>query len=430
MDAQRLKIELLAEAGRLLLGHSESTGATRRTLADTARAISDERCDVVVSYGAIAVSLGGDVPRIKEFRQVHPNTALLARVHSILDRVRRADLDTASALALLERSEVDTPRHSRWVAVLMIALAAAGLAGVLGAGVGAALVAGFAAGLGLLVRQEISRRVDSLFLPPLAASFLGAIFGGLAFRLGWLRTPELALIVPALMLVPGPHLINGVLDLVENYIPMSLARLGLASGILIANALGVVAGVELILPDGLPPGVKGDAEHIGLVADLILAAIVTCGFAVVFNSPWKQVGMAALVGMIGHGCRYLGLEAGFRLEGATFLGGIAVGAVAGWIARSGKTPFAVIAFAGAVPMMPGLLLYQALGGALRFARHSDNGTTETVAAILLSATQSCLVIAGLTLGLVLGAFLVPAVKEPTSPRESSDRGENAEPRDR
>jgi uncharacterized membrane protein YjjP (DUF1212 family) len=44
---------------------------------------------------------------------------------------------------------------------------------------------------------------------------VGAVLSGLAIRLGWTQTPEVVLIVPALMLVPGPHLINSLLDLIS-----------------------------------------------------------------------------------------------------------------------------------------------------------------------------------------------------------------------
>src|SRR5262249_47893187 len=157
-----------------------------------------------------------------------------------------------------------------------------------------ATVAGVATGLGLLARQELGRRHFSLLALPLTASLLGAVLGGVAIRLGWTRTPELVLVVPALMHVPGPHLINGVLDLIDNYVPMSLARLGLAAGILLASALGIVLGVELTLPGPLPaaPGANGD--HLNLVSDVVLAGIVTCGFAVFYNTSWRQVGLAVV----------------------------------------------------------------------------------------------------------------------------------------
>jgi uncharacterized membrane protein YjjB (DUF3815 family) len=89
---------------------------------------------------------------------------------------------------------------------------------------------------------------------------------------------------------------------------------------------------------------------------------------VFYNTIWRQVGIATVGGMVGHGLRFLALQAGCKLESATFLGGIAVGVVSGWVTRSGKTPVAVIAFAGVVTMMPGLHIYRALGDALQLAR--------------------------------------------------------------
>ena len=195
----------------------------------------------------MAVSLAGEGPALEPVRELRYNTAVQAHVHAILEQVRRGELEPAAALACLGRVEADTPRHSRWLAALVLGAAAASLAGLLGADAGAAAVTGLATGLGLLVRQELGRRHVSLLALPLTAALIGAVLGGLAIRLGWTRTPELVLIVPALMLVPGPHLINGLLDLIDNHLPMSLARLGLATGILLASALGVVLGVELTL---------------------------------------------------------------------------------------------------------------------------------------------------------------------------------------
>jgi uncharacterized membrane protein YjjP (DUF1212 family) len=251
MSTRRLQTELLVHAGRLLLEHNESTRAIHDTLTATSRALSDVACQVVVSYGGVAVSLAGEAPVLMQVGELRYNTAVQVRVHRILEQVRRGELEPATALAQLGRVEADTPGHPRWVAILLVSVAAASLAGLLGADAGAAVVAGLATGLGLLARQELARRHFSLLALPLTAAFIGAVLGGLAIRLGSTQTPGLVLIVPALMLVPGPHLINGILDLIDNHLPMSLARLGLAAGILLASALGIVLGVELTLP-GLP----------------------------------------------------------------------------------------------------------------------------------------------------------------------------------
>jgi uncharacterized membrane protein YjjB (DUF3815 family) len=279
---------------------------------------------------------------------------------------------------------------------------------LLGADAGAAAVAGLATALGLVARQELGHRQFSLLALPFTAALVGAVLGGIAIRLGWTRTPGLVLIVPALMVVPGPHLINGLLDLIDNYLPMSLSRLGLATGILLASALGVVLGIEFTLPDSFLAEPGAPADHLNLVSDVVLAGVATCGFAVFYNTAWQQLWMVAVGGMAGHGLRFLALEAECWLEVATFLGGVTVGAIAAWMARSSKAPVAVFAFSGAVTMIPGLSLHGALGGALQLARQVARAGPGTAAATLGHAFQGGLVVSALAIGLILGARAVLA----------------------
>jgi uncharacterized membrane protein YjjP (DUF1212 family) len=425
----------LLQAGRLLLEYNESTAAIHRALTLTAKALTDQTCHVAVSYGGLTVSLAREGPALESVSEFRYNTAAQARVHEILAQVRLGKLGTEAALTCLDRVEAETPRYSRWLATLVLGAAAASLAGLLGADLAAAAVAGLATGLGLLARQELGRRHFNLLALPLTAALIGAILGGLVLRLGWTRTPELVLAVPALMVVPGPHLINGLLDLIDNYLPMSLARLGLATGILLASAAGIVLGVELTLPDRISTDQAADPDHLNLVSDVVLAGVATCGFAVFYNTAWRHLWMAILGGMTGHGLRFLALEAGCQLEVATFLGGLAVGVISAWFARSRNLPVAVIAFAGAVTMIPGLSLYRALVGALQLARLAGAADTGTMDGTLGNALQASLVVGALALGLILGTRAVLALaSESDSPmgsriRREPDEHESDEPLD-
>jgi uncharacterized membrane protein YjjP (DUF1212 family) len=409
MSETHLQTNLLLQAGRLLLEYNESTAQIHRTLTSTAKALTGEPSHVAVSYRGLTVSLPGQLPVHDSIQELRYNMAVQARAHEILDQVRRGKLDASTALASLKEIERETPRYSRWLVALLLGAAAAALAGLLGADAGAALVIGPATALGLLARQELGKRHYSLLLLPFVAALIGALFGGIAIRLGWTQTPALALIVPALMVVPGPHLINGLFDLIDNYVPMSLSRFGLAGGILFASALGIVVGVELTLKTPYFPELGEFGLRLNLLSDMLLAGIVTCGFALFYNTPWQQLWMVALGGMAGHGLRFLALKAGFWLETATFLGGLTVGGLTAWMGRSRKTPIAVMAFAGAVTMIPGLSLYRALGGALQLARHFDGADPELVAATLGNAFLGCLVVIGLGLGVILGARTVAAI---------------------
>jgi uncharacterized membrane protein YjjB (DUF3815 family) len=185
-----------------------------------------------------------------------------------------------------------------------------------------------------------------------------------------------------------------------------MARLGLANGVLLASALGVVLGIELTLSGPLVTGQDVPADHLNVGSDMLLAGIVTCGFAVFYNTPWPQLARAVLGGMAGHGLRFLAVEAGWRLEAATLLGGLAVGVVSAWMARSNKSPVAVIAFAGAVTLMPGLQMYRFLRGALELARLKNETDLSTIAETLGNGFHACLVVSALALGLVVGARVV------------------------
>jgi uncharacterized membrane protein YjjP (DUF1212 family) len=426
MSDLRLQIDLLLQAGRLLLEYNESTEAIRRALMATARALTDAHCEVRVTYRGLAVSIAREGPAMEPVKELRYNMAVLARVHAILERVRRGELAVSAALGMLKSVEADTPRHSRWVAALVLGASAASLALLLGADPVGSAVAGLATTLGLLARQELGRRHFSLLALPLTASLIGAVLGGLAIRWGWTRSVELVLIVPALMVVPGPHLINGLLDLIDNHLPMSLARFGLAAGILLASALGTIVGIELTDPGAFQPGQGAETDRLNLVSDVALAAIVACGFAMFYNTSWWQLCMAALGGMAGHGLRFLALEAGCTLQAATFLGGLTVGLISGWLARSSRTPVAVIGFAGAVTMIPGLSLYRALGGALRLARLPDSADWNTAAGTLGYAFQGGLVVGGLALGLILGAQAVLALTRTIDAPRGSGNDRHAE----
>jgi uncharacterized membrane protein YjjB (DUF3815 family) len=137
--------------------------------------------------------------------------------------------------------------------------------------------------------------------------------------------------------------------------------------------------------------------------------MATCGFAVIYNAGWAQIAMAVVGGMAGHGLRFVALDFGCWPEAAALLGGFAVGGVTGWITRSYRTPVALIAFAGAVTMMPGLQIYGALRGGLQLARLKGATDLTSLGETLGDASQAFLVVTALVVGLVVGARLVLAL---------------------
>ena len=410
-------LPFLVRAGRLLLEYNESTASIHRELRATSTALVGKPCDVAVSYGGIAVTFPGELPAFEAVHELHYNSALLERVHSLLSQIRQQRVPLDDALDSLQNVESLASRHSTGLLALLLGLAASALCALLGGDSGGTAIVGVSTALGLLVRKELGRSHVAPLALPFAAAVIGALLGGFAVRRGWTQTPQLAVMVPALMLVPGAHFLNGLFDLVDNHVPMGMARLGLAGGILTAIALGVVVGVRVTLPEGLSEGAPR-TDHLNLIADMLLAGVATSGFAAFYNTPWRSLGLAIVGGMIGHGVRFLSLESGAHLEIATFFGSLTVGFIAARLSRSSRVPVAVVAFAGAVTMMPGLTMFRALGGVLQLARERGPGANlETVAATLGSASQATLAVGALALGLILGARATRILRAaPLSPR--------------
>jgi uncharacterized membrane protein YjjP (DUF1212 family) len=96
VNAPSPQTNLLLQAGRLLLEYNESTGAIHRALTATARALTDETCHVAVSYGNVAIAIAGERPVLSPVRELRYNTAVQARVHEILEQVRRGRLGVSA----------------------------------------------------------------------------------------------------------------------------------------------------------------------------------------------------------------------------------------------------------------------------------------------------------------------------------------------
>lgn len=411
MTERQQQTRFLTHAGALLLEYNESSAEIVRALTSAAKAFGEPQCVVAVRYLEIAVSLADEPPILRTVKEIRLNAAVRARIHDVLQQAERGGLDLTSAVNLLDRARDEAPRYPRALVAVMFGAAGASFARLLGADRGAIMVAALSTVAGLLARQELARRHFAVLTLPLTAAFLGTVIGGIAIRMGWTQSPDLLVLVPALMLVPGPHILNGLFDLVDHYLAMSIARLGHALWVLIASALGIVLAARVVLPLGELPSRSFDRPGLSLFSDMILAGVATCGFAAFFNVPWRELGLASIGGMAGHGVRYLALDSEFPLETASFLGGLTVGLISAAITASNRASIVAIAFAGTVTMIPGLSFYRALGGALRLARQGENATEPLTAATLGHACQALVVVSGLAMGVILGIRLVLRVSK-------------------
>jgi uncharacterized membrane protein YjjP (DUF1212 family) len=388
---------------RLLLEYNLRSQSIEQRIERVARHLG---VDLQAMVGYRVVTLTFEDGRSLQARapELRINVAVSTGALHVLDELSLSRIGLDDAAKRLEALERLPPSHRRQVVVLLFGLAAAAIAWLLRADWGAIAVSGVSSALGLIARQELAKRSMILFAQPFVGGLIGAALGGLATRQGWTDTPGFCLIVPALMLVPGPHLITGVHDILENHIQTGVSRLGLAMSILVATALGVAVGAWATLGSAPVSTAVSEVTPLTLPLDAALAGIAACGFGAFYNTPWRVLWVSILCGVVGHGLRYVALDY-MNVEIATLFACLAIGFIANMAADRLHLPFSALAFAGAVPMMPGVFIYQSIAGAIRLSAAGAAVDQTLASATMALSFKSVFVVGAIAIGLLIGARL-------------------------
>lgn len=396
------KLHFLQRLARLLVEYNSRTGLLERRLHRTAQALGIDNLRIDIGYRCVTLYTIKGTSYHSRAHELRINIAVAAKAMQIADNICDHTMNLHEAIAALELVERNAVQHNRWQLALIFGTAASALAALSQGDAAAIFVVGLASALGLLARQEIARHSQILLALPFTAALIGSLLGGLFIRMGWTQTQSICLIVPALMLVPGPHLINGLYDTIENNIQTGLPRLWLALSILVAASLGILIGGRLTLDMNTIPAWYGGGT-VPLWLDMLLAGIVSCGFGAFYNAPWRVLWMSILCGMIGHGIRYLCLQSGWSLEASTLVACLTIGFMANTVVHRLRVAFAAVSFASAVPMMPGTLIFSGFGGMMEIIVSGQNASQPLIAGTLANLFQACAVVAAMGIGLLVGA---------------------------
>jgi uncharacterized membrane protein YjjP (DUF1212 family) len=408
---------VLRSAARLLLEYNERSALIRHHLGRLATRLELD-VSTAVTYREVTLATGDGRMFRAEAPELRVNMAVSIGTLRAIDDLCAGRSSVDETVRRLDSVEREAGRHDRYVVAALFGLAAAALAALLGADWVAIASSGVSAAVGLIARQQVARGAHRLLLPPFTAALVGALVGGLVIVAGWTMTPHLALIVPALMLVPGPHLINGIEDVLENEIQAGICRLFLAAAILIAAALGVVAGLWITIGTIAEPAAGSRVAAVAL-ADVVLAGVASGGFAAFQNSPWRVVWVSIVCGAIGYAIRAIGLAFGLGLAPASLAACGAIGIAAGVSSSRLRLPFAPAAFAGAAPLMPGMLIYRSIAGAVRMAKAGSSADPALAVAMLSPLVEAAFVVGAMVSGLVIGARLASLRQSPADRRAST-----------
>src|SRR5260370_662715 len=123
---------------------------------------------------------------------------------------------------------------------------------------------------------------------------------GLAGKVRASQALLLVAVCPCMILVPGPHVLNGAMDLIAARINLGASRLVHAGLIILAISVGLLLGMG-ILSVSLPVGEPGRAVPLWL--DVIAAGVAVAAFSVFFSNQLLILGWPVAIGMLAHAVR-------------------------------------------------------------------------------------------------------------------------------
>ena len=315
---------------------------------------------------------------------------------------------TAAAIEAITKIS-KTPPAPTWLFTLAAAAGAVALAVLFGVQhLAAAALIFVSAGAGAILRRSLARYSANLFLQPFCASLLAGLMGALAVRYKVSSSLRLVAVCPCMILVPGPHVLNGALDLIRGRIHLGAARLIYASLVVVAISTGLLFGLALL---GVSFPVDPAGRAVPLWVDTIAAGVAVFAYSVFFSTPLHMLAWPVAVGMLAHALRWGALTV-FGASAATgaLVACLIVGLILTPVSRRWHMPFAAIGFASVVSMIPGVFLFRMASGLVQLAGGSHT-TLELIRATTADGMIAVTIILAMSFGLIVPKLAIDHFSE-------------------
>jgi uncharacterized membrane protein YjjP (DUF1212 family) len=405
-------LDAIALAAALLFAHGQTTERTIVAAARLGRALGVP-VTALPYWGQLTVEIDGTtLSKIVPAKPLGVDMGKVLAVTTVVDQACDGKLEPGAVRSALA-SAGRLPPVSTLRFTLLAAVGAASLGVIFGVIDATSLLLIAASGaIGGLVRRRLSGFSANPFIQPLcAAAIAGAVAGG-AGRLELSEAITLIAFCPCMVLVPGPHLLNGAIDLAHTRIALGTARLTDAGIIVLMICAGLWFG---LVATGAALPSAGSPAPTPLVADVIAAGCAVAAFGTLFSMLWRLLPFPIAVGMFAHAVRWAVISmASANAATGAFVACIIVSVIVTPVADRLHLPFAALGFSAVVSMLPGFFLLHAASALVELVSIGPDAPAVLLTSVAVNGTTAFLVVLAMALGLIVPRLLfehVPPASE-------------------